>query len=71
MKVIQKDQHFLTYEKLGLIIILFQELVQVTFGDGKDNENSIDQNGEILAYQILALIHNNQLMMLQLWMLPI
>jgi hypothetical protein len=66
-----RDLHFLTYEKLGLIIILFQELVQVTFGDGKDNENSIDQNGEILAYQILALIHNNQLMMLQLWMLPI
>jgi hypothetical protein len=62
---------FLTYEKLGLIIILFQELVQATIGDGKDNESSINKPKEILAYQILALIYNNQLMMLQLWMVPI
>jgi hypothetical protein len=62
MKVIQmnnmpSDLCFVTYEKLGLIIILFQVLIQVTFGDGKDNERSIDKNGEILAYQILALIN--------------
>jgi hypothetical protein len=67
----QRDLCFLTYEKLGLVIILFQELVQISFGDGKDNEISIDKPRKILAYQILALIQNNQLMMLQLWMLPI
>jgi hypothetical protein len=56
-----RDLPFLTYEKLGLVRNLFQKLVQVTFDDGKDNESSIDKNGEILGYQILALIHNNQL----------
>jgi hypothetical protein len=59
-----RNLHFLTNKKLGLIIILFQELVQATFGDEKDNECSMGKSKEILTYQTLALIHNSSLMML-------
>jgi hypothetical protein len=33
-----RNLHFFINKKLGLIIILFRELVQATFGNGKDNE---------------------------------
>ncbi len=59
---------FFTNKELGLIINLFQELVQATFGDGKDNECSMEKSKKILTYQTLALIHNRPLMMLHLWM---
>jgi hypothetical protein len=58
-----RNLHFLTNKELGLIIILFQELFQATFGNGKGNECSM-QSKETLTYQTLALIHNNPLMML-------